>query len=82
MSDEKQPIDVGEVLTGGGGGTYDGMEARVSRLEDDMKEIKGDLKALLRDVPEIKGKVSNLPTTLQLAVAVFAAAGLSRLFVH
>ena len=34
-------------LSGGdGGSTFDPMEARVARLEDDMREIKSDLKAL------------------------------------
>lgn len=34
-------------LSGGGGGsTFDPMEARVTRLEEDMREIKADLKAL------------------------------------
>ena len=34
-------------LSGGdGGSTFDLMEARVARLEDDMREIKSDLKAL------------------------------------
>jgi len=66
------------------------MEARVSRLEDDMKEIKSDLKTVLNDLsylkgrvdnlPDLsylKGKIDNLPTTLQLlgfAIAVFACA--------
>lgn len=40
--------------SGGGGGTFDGMEARVKRLEDDMKEVKGDLKSLLVTSAEIK----------------------------
>lgn len=68
---------------GGGGGTSDGMEARVKRLEDDFKEIRADLKTLLREVAEIKGKVSSLPTTLQLvgfAIAIFAASGMLRWF--
>jgi len=30
------------------------MEARVKRLEDDMKEVKGDLKSLLVNSAEIK----------------------------
>lgn len=39
---------------GGGGGTYDSMESRVAKLEaymdasrEDMRELKGDLKALI-----------------------------------
>jgi hypothetical protein len=38
---------LGAGLSGsGGGGTLDPMEARVARLEEDMREIKTDLKAL------------------------------------
>ena len=43
----------------------DALESRVSRLEDDMKEIKGDLKKLLSDVSAIKGKVSSLPSAYE-----------------
>lgn len=39
---------------GGGGDSFDPMEARVKRLEDDMKEVKGDLKSLLVNSAEIK----------------------------
>lgn len=37
------------------------LEARVGRLEDDMKEVRSDLKALRSDVAELKGKVGMLP---------------------
>ncbi|MCJ9692995.1 hypothetical protein MOV76_15415 [Rhizobium sp. PRIMUS64] len=57
---------------GGGGGNSGDMEARVKRLEDDMKEIKGDLKTLLKDTSEIKGKVSGLPSTWQIVGIVGA----------
>lgn len=52
--------------SGDGGGTFDGMEARVKRLEDDMREVKSDLKTLIRDVSEIKGRVANMPSTWQM----------------
>ena len=48
--------------SGGGDGTPDGMEARVKTLEDDMKEIRSDLKALRLDTAEIKGKLSGMPS--------------------
>ncbi len=38
----------------------DELETRVKRLEDDMREIKGDLKALLQSSAEIKGKIDGL----------------------
>ncbi|MCR6725997.1 hypothetical protein [Agrobacterium fabrum] len=61
---------------GGGGGSIDPMEARVKRLEDDMKEIKGDLKSLLKDSAEIKGKISNMPSTWQIVGIVGVMLGL------
>lgn len=60
---------------GDGGGTSGIMEARVGRLEEDMKEIKSDLKSLLRDVAEIKGRVASLPSTWQLITLVLGIFG-------
>ena len=37
------------------------MLPRIERLEDDMKEVKADLKVLVKDVAEIKGKLGMLP---------------------
>ncbi|MGV2128100.1 hypothetical protein ACQZ4Q_01395 [Agrobacterium vitis] len=62
--------------SGDGGGTFDGMEARVKALEDDMKKILQDtaeIKGLLRGAPtavdfgELKGRVNSLPTTPTIA---------------
>ncbi|MCJ2093679.1 hypothetical protein MKK67_14445 [Methylobacterium sp. J-072] len=61
------------------------MEARIKRLEDDGKEIRTDLKRILADTAEIKGRVASMPTSLQLfmaIVAVFVASGLLRWFGH
>lgn len=56
----------GALFSGGGGGTYDGMEPRVAILEKDVAEIKGDMKAVRNDLSEIKGKLSMMPSTLQM----------------
>ena len=84
-------------LSGGGGGsTFDPMEARVARLEEDMREIKADLKALRSDmaelkpvrleVAEIKGRLSQIPTSWQIFAMNFgllaAAWGLARFGAH
>jgi hypothetical protein len=48
-----------------------------------MKELKVDMKTALKDLAYLRGKVDNLPTTLQLigfAVAVFIAAGIACYF--
>jgi hypothetical protein len=59
------------------------MEARVQRFEDDMRELKTDVKAIRIDLAYVKGRLDSMPTTVQLilfAVAVFAAAGLTHYF--
>jgi len=38
------------------------LEARVIRVESDLKEIKGDLKTLLRETAEINGRVQMMPS--------------------
>jgi archaellum component FlaC len=58
--------------SGGGGGTYDDMEARVKALETRVDRVDGKLDAIIKDVAEIKGKLSNMPATWQV-VAINAA---------
>lgn len=96
MADEKGQINSGATvhslagrrrLRGGGdGGTVDGMlEARVARLEEDMKEVRSDLKAIRIDLAEVKGRLSSMPTTIQLigfVIAIFVAAGVLKYFGH
>lgn len=60
--------------SGSGGGTSDGMEARVKRLEDDGKELRSDLKTIMRDLSEIKGRVNAMPTTWQMIGLIVAMA--------
>ncbi|WP_108397586.1 hypothetical protein [Devosia submarina] len=56
----------------GGGGTSDGMEARIKRLEEDGKELRQDLKTIMRDLSEIKGRVNAMPTTWQMVGFIVA----------
>jgi hypothetical protein len=58
------------------------LEPRVARLEDDMKDVKVSLRSIeakltsiAESVAEIKGKVSQSPTWLQLLVALIATWG-------
>ena len=46
------------------------LEARVGRLEDDMKELKADMKVVRSDVAELKGRVSMLPGYPGIALVV------------
>ena len=77
--------------SGGGGGTFDGMEARVSAMEKrfdrfeakldtlvtDTAEMKGRLMALpsARDFGELKGRVDSLPTTAKIAGLITIGVG-------
>ncbi|MBA8900310.1 hypothetical protein [Phyllobacterium sp. P30BS-XVII] len=82
----------GPLKSGDGGGTFDGMETRISKLESNLIDIKVFLArieenlesvASSADVKELKGKVDGLPTTLQLlgfVIAVLAVAGLAKHF--
>jgi len=57
---------------GGGDGTFDGMEVRVTRLEKQFDKIDGKLDTLVRDVAEMKGRVNAMPTTWQMVGFVVA----------
>jgi uncharacterized coiled-coil protein SlyX len=73
---------------GGGGGTFDGMEGRIARLEADVShiktdlgEIKGSLGALNTHVSEARVNIAtltermgHLPTKAYIGVAVTACA--------
>ena len=55
-------------VAGGGDGPHDpGMEARVAKLEEAAASMRLEL-------AEIKGKISNLPTTWQLVGVNFGLA--------
>ncbi len=42
------------------------LEARVKALESRASEIGVDVRALIKDVAEIKGKISQITTTFQM----------------
>ena len=66
MNDQPGSID------GGGGEPHPHlMEQRVTALENDMREIKADLKRLILNVAEIKGRLSQMPNTVQLIGLIF-----------
>lgn len=61
------------------------MDFRIDRLEADMSELKADMKAMLKDVSYIRGRLDAMPTTIQLlmfVIAIFLASGLTRYFGH
>lgn len=71
---------------GGGGGNDGGMEARVAKLESDVSHIQADvgevrsdlrsvserLRSVEVDIASIKERLSHMPTTVQMWVAVAA----------
>ncbi|MEJ0093341.1 MAG: hypothetical protein WDN46_07865 [Methylocella sp.] len=66
----------------GGGGTSEGKEAHVARLEQDFREIKDDLKAMRVDMSTVRGRIETLPTTWQLITLVFGILGGAFLILH
>lgn len=44
---------------GGGGGTLEGMEQRINRLEDDMKEVRKDLVDIKVSLARIEGTLAS-----------------------
>jgi hypothetical protein len=72
-----QPKPVYDRPEGGAGAAPEDsmLEQRVARLEDDMRELKGVLKDIQRDLVDVRMKVSaidarlaTVPTSLQLLV--------------
>ena len=61
--------------SGDGGGTSDGMEARVTSLEKRFDRFEAKLDSLIRDVAEVKGRVSAMPSTWQLVGIILAVLG-------
>jgi hypothetical protein len=49
-----------------GGGTYDGMEGRVTRLEVTMEHVRGDMAEIKGLLKEIAGTIGALPTRSDL----------------
>lgn len=50
----------------GGSGTYDGMDGRVSRLEAHMEHIQEDMREVKADLKTLISTVSTLPTKSDL----------------
>lgn len=61
--------------SGDGGGTSGDMEARVTSLERRFDRFEAKLDSLIKDVAEVKGRVSAMPSTWQLVGIVLAVLG-------
>ena len=51
----------------------DMLEARAAHLEEDVKELKADVKTVVKDLAYLRGRVENLPTTRVLLTSVAAS---------
>lgn len=63
--------------TGDGGGTYDGMEARVSKLEDIAADTRSTLETIQRQLARMDAKLDGKPGTEKVYQAIFTVYGLS-----
>jgi hypothetical protein len=59
-SDDQGRAGPRALKTGGGGGTSDGMEARVARLEAHVEILRGDSAATRADVADIRLSLATL----------------------
>ncbi len=48
------------------------MMARVARLEEDVRELRTDMKGVVKDLAYLRGRVENLPTTSVLITSMAA----------
>ena len=61
-------------IAGGDGGPHDpGMEARITRLEEDSRLLRADVSAMRADVAYIRGRLESLPTTWQMIGSMVGA---------
>lgn len=67
----------GGLKGGGGDGTLDDMEQRVASLEKRFDRFEAKVDALIKDVAEIKGRISAMPSTWQLVGLILAIMGAS-----
>ncbi len=51
----------------------DMLTARVTRLEEDVKELRADMKSVVRDMSFVRGRVEHLPTTWVLVTGVIGS---------
>ena len=46
------------------------LAGRVARLEDDVKELRHDVKQMQADLAYLRGRVEQFPTTFTLVMAI------------
>jgi hypothetical protein len=76
VADSPPPPPRPPLNNGGSGGNYDGMEARVAKLEAHMEHVRSDLSRLSEvptDLGIVKTKVEALPSKGYIVTATVAA---------
>ena len=58
--------------TGGSGPDDPNLEGRLGRVEASIEEIRKEIQAIRVDLARIDGKISNIPTTFQIAFMLAA----------
>jgi hypothetical protein len=60
------------ISTNGGGPQDPNLEARLTKLEDDMQSMRLDMTATRSDTAYIRGRLESLPNTWQMIGTVLA----------
>ena len=49
------------------------LEARIGRVEEDVKDLRTDMKPVVQNVSYLRGRVEQLPTTRVLVTSIAAS---------
>ncbi|UZD70894.1 hypothetical protein [Brucella sp. JSBI001] len=74
---QKQASELRSLKSGGGGGTFDGMEARVSKLESLAEDTRSTLESIQRQLARIDTKLDGKPDQGWIITLIIAVFGLS-----
>lgn len=69
------PASGAPLPSGGGGGTYDDMEARVARLEAGIGHLERDVGELRADMKDVREKLIRVEERMATTKGMFLAAG-------
>ncbi|WP_425069042.1 hypothetical protein [Reyranella sp.] len=67
IANENRTSEEDALKGGGGGGTFDTMEARVAVLENEVKHIREDIGAMRTDVHKSREDIGTIKTDIALA---------------
>lgn len=74
---ENYEAEIGDSLqSGGGGGTFGGMEARVAKLEVGVSHLERDVSELRTDMRDVRDRLTRIESTMATKGFVFSAYGI------